>query len=45
MPNYWKDFYSKKIKDINKPSSFALWFMKNAKLFEISLSKSIYDIC
>lgn len=44
MPNYWKDFYSKKIKDINKPSSFALWFMKNAKLFEISLSKFIYDI-
>lgn len=44
MANYWRDFYSKNNKDINKPSSFALWFIKNAKLFEISLSKSIYDI-
>lgn len=44
LKNYWKDFYKKEVKDIEKPSSFALWFIKNAKLFGIDLLKPIYDI-
>ena len=43
LKNYWRDFYKKEVRDLNKPSSFALWFIKNAKLWT-NLNKPIYDI-
>lgn len=44
MANYWKEFYRKKNKEINKPSSFAKWFVKNGDKFGIDFRKKIYDI-